>query len=92
MYLAGDLTARTKDFLEYIPQDTLNNIYNTEVEYNSDKFDMSGANKYTLRYNRFGKTLTEMCCLHNIHILNRRMHGDKEGHFICLNANGGHVM
>jgi len=89
LYLAGDMNSRTKDFSDFIHDDSVEHMYNTSVNYDSDTFDMPRANKDTERYNQYGKCLVNLCCSHNIHILNGRLHDDKTGNFTCI-ANEGH--
>ena len=56
IYLAGDLNARTTNMLDYIPDDNLQNIFNTDFAgNNSDSFELPRNNKDSERYNSFGK-------------------------------------
>ena len=36
----------------------------------------------------FGKSLVELCCVHDVHILNGRLYDDIVGNFTCLTGNG----
>ena len=47
---------------------------------------MKRNNKDCERCNLFGKTLVELCCVHNMHIMNARLHDDVDGNFTCLTA------
>ena len=33
--------------------------------------------------NRFGSALIDLCCTHDVHIFNGRLHGDTDGHYRC---------
>ena len=88
--LAGDMNARTKDFLDFIPADDVNLIFG-EVEYNNSTFDMPRINKDSLRYNTFGRTLVNFCCSHDMHILNGRFN-DHEGNYTCFSSDGASVV
>ncbi len=92
IYLAGDLNARTKKLLDYIPDDNVDNIFNIEVDYNTDPFDRPRNNKDSERYNNFGKTLVELCCTQGMHILNGRSYDDFLGNCTCLTNNGASVV
>ena len=39
-------------------------------------------------YNKFGLSIVDFCCKHDIHMLNGRLFDDKEGNIICV-ANEG---
>ena len=58
MYLARDFNARTKDCLAYIPFDTLEHIFDVEVEYDEDSFNMPRENKDNKLYNNSGKNIS----------------------------------
>ena len=49
-------------------------------------------NKDCDRCNVFGQTLVDLCCVHNIHIMNGRFHDDVDGNFTCLTSNGCNVV
>ena len=53
---------------------------------------MKRNNKDCERCNLFGKTLVELCCVHNMHIMNARLHDDVDGNFTCLTSNGCSVV
>jgi len=91
LYLAGDLNARTKTMLDYIPADNIDFIFNSEVDYTTDDFEMPRNNKDNI-YNSFGHTLLELCCAHGIHILNGRVTGDPDGEFTCITHNGASLV
>ena len=43
-FLAGDLNARSKDFIDYIPKDDIQYVFG-ETSYESDEFDLQRQNK-----------------------------------------------
>ena len=90
LFLAGDLNARTKDFIDYIPKDDVQYIF-WETNYESDDFDMQRKNKDD-RSNLFGPTLAELCCTFDMHIINGRLFDDSEGNFTCIANDGASVV
>ena len=92
LFLAGDFNARTANLLDYIPNDDLSYIFNDDcLDYPSDAFDINRCSKDT-KLNNFGKSLLEMCCTCDIHILNGRLCQDKQGNFTCLANSGSSVV
>ena len=89
LYKAGDFNARTRDFRDYIPTDNLDVLYHEVVDYESATFDLPRRNKDIIRYNNFGRTLVDLCCTYNIHILNGRCSDDSDGNYTCI-VNEGH--
>lgn len=87
LYIAGDCNARCKNLLDYIPDDTLDPIFG-DVPYEGDNFDKPRQTKDNIRYNSFGQSLVDLCCLLNVHMLNGRTPGDEHGEFTCT-ANDG---
>ena len=87
----GDLNVRTKDFLDYIPHDTLNNVFSVDTDYNTCNFEIPRNNKDNTVHNSYGKCLVELCCVHDIHLLNGRLHDDFSGNFKCTATNGKSV-
>ena len=85
--MGGDLNARTRDFLDYIPSDDLTFI-SWETSCNADTFELTRNNKDSLRFNAFGKTLVEFCCSNSMHIINGRLSMDTDGNFTCVANNG----
>ena len=77
--------------LDYIPADTLDFVFDMDLDYFSDDFEMQRNNK-DLSYNQFGKTLVDLCCTHSIHIVNGRLYDDTQGEFTCLTRNGASVV
>lgn len=73
---------------DFIPSDNLNHIYNLEVDYDGDIFEMPRHNKDNNQCNLFARTLVDICCTHNIHILNGKLYDDKVGNVTCI-ANEG---
>ena len=89
-FLAGDLNARSKDFIDYIPKDDLQYIFG-ETNYEYDDFDMQRKNKDDT-YNLFGITLVELCCTFDMHFINGRLFDDSEGNFTCIANDGASVV
>ena len=44
------------------------------------------------KFNTFGKSLVEMCCNFDIHILNGRLFKDRKGHITCTSSGGSSVV
>ena len=86
-FLGGDLNAKTRDFLEYIPSDDPTFFFG-ETSYDADTFEFTRNNKDSLRFNAFGKTLVEFCCSNSMHIINGRLSMDTDGNFTCVTNNG----
>ena len=84
LYIAGDLNARTKDLCDFIIDDTLDYVFNTTVDYDTDNVFAPRCNKDSERSNTFGKSLVELCCVNNVHILNGRLHNDKSGSSVYM--------
>ncbi|WAR15318.1 hypothetical protein MAR_005423, partial [Mya arenaria] len=87
----GDLNARVKDIIDFIPQDNVDYIYNTKTDYPGDEFCLPRSTK-DLVLNKFGLSLIELCCTHDVHLLNGRLFDDKEGNFTCMANNGKSVV
>ena len=85
--IAGDLNARTKDFLDFIPYDDLDFVFG-ETDYPSDTFNVIRKSKDMDTYNKFGLSLIDLCCEHDVHMLNGRLFDDSEGNVTCV-ANEG---
>lgn len=88
--LIGDLNARTKDLLDFIPADNLEHIFG-QVDYESSSFDLPRVNKDKTKVNSFGRSLVNFCCTHSMHFLNGRFDDDK-GEFTCINHLGASVV
>ena len=86
LFLAGDLNARISTMQDFIPEDDLEFVFG-DTDYPTDPFDMQRRSKDET-YNRFGISLLDLCCTHNIHVLNGRLFDDKNGEITCV-ANGG---
>lgn len=89
--VAGDMNARVKDLLDYIPNDDVDAIFGDAVDYPGDTFDISRNTRDT-ELNRFGKTLIDLCCTYDIHLLNGRFPGDECGNFTCTANRGKSVV
>lgn len=87
LLITGDFNARTKNFLDFIPEDNLDEIFG-DVPYIGDSFNIPRNTKDKNTFNMFGKSLVQMCCLLNVHFLNGRTKGDEKGEFTCI-ANDG---
>lgn len=61
-YLAGDFNSRTKDLLDFIPDDSLSHLYYFPVDCLCDEFESTPNNKNTDRFNNFGRSLVELYC------------------------------
>ena len=77
LFIAGDLNTRTELFLDDIPNDNLRFIFGV-VTYVEDNFDMIRRNK-DKKHNPFGKSLIDLCCAFDIHIMNGQLFDDKDG-------------
>ena len=62
LFTAGDFNARCKNFLDFIPDDNLDEIFG-DIPYPGDSFEISRNTKGEHTYNLFGKSLIQMCCL-----------------------------
>lgn len=85
--VAGDLYARVHDLQDFIPDDDADHVYNYQTNYPSTSFDMPRNNKHK-HINKFGHSLIDLCCTHDIHIANGRLDADKDGNYTCT-ANEG---
>ena len=70
---------------DYIPFDDLDFIFG-ETDYPSDQFDRPRQSKDETN-NHFGISLLDLCCSHNIHVLNGRMLDDINGEITCTSNN-----
>ena len=89
LLLAGDLNARIKDLLDYIPDDNLIHVFG-DTDYCSSSFDLPRQSKDS-RCNTFGRSLINMCCTHDLHVLNGRFN-DHLGNFTCVSGDGASVV
>ena len=78
IFLAGDLNAETKEFLDYIPNDDLDLVFG-DTDYPNDTFNINRNSKDINIYNRFGFSLINMCC-ENAY--------DLDGYIICISNKG----
>lgn len=88
--LIGDLNARTKDLLDFIPSDDLFHVFG-QTDYESGNFEIPRCTKDNRNVNNFGRSLIDFCCTHNMHILNGRF-DDVTGNFTCINNLGASVV
>ena len=92
IFVPGALNARVKDFLDFIPEGTLDYIFGNDTVYPTDSFNLPRYSKDCDHYNKFGLSLIEICCTYGIHILNSRLFNDKRGEFTCFANNGKSVV
>ena len=90
--IAGDLNARTKNLIDYIRNDVIFYVFGGDVDYSADSFDMPRNKKDCYRFNNFGKSLTDFCRSHDMHIMNGRLFDDNEGNYTCLSNDGRSVV
>lgn len=88
--LSGDLNARTKDYLDYIPDDNLQFVFG-DADINATHFDIPRATKDCNRYNSFGRSLINFCCSRDMRFLNGRFQ-DVSGNFTCFAADGASIV
>ena len=86
--IAGDLNARTKDFLDFIEEDEIDFIFGENNAYPSDRFSLPRNNTHVNNHNNFGISFVQMCCMLHKHILNGCMFNDIDGDFTYF-ANDG---
>ena len=91
LFIAGDFNARCKTFLDFIPDDNLEQVFG-DISYPGDSFEMPRNTKDEHTYNSFRKSLVQMCCLLDIHILNGRIKGDEKGEFTCIANEGASIV
>ena len=90
--IAGDLNARTKDLIDYIRNYNIFYVFVGDVNYTADSFDMPRNNKDCFRLNNFGKSFTDFCRSHDMHIMNGRLYDHNEGNYTCLSNDGRSVV
>ena len=59
--------------------------------YVEDNFDMVRRNK-DKKHNQFGKSLIDLCCTFDIHVMNGRLFDDRDGNITCTSGNGSSVV
>ena len=92
LLLAGDFNARTKDYMDSIVDDDAYYIFGKHTAYPADDFAIPRKRKDADFSNPYGLSLIVLCCTFNVHILNDRLFGDKEGHFTCFANNDTSVV
>lgn len=92
LLIAGDLNARTKDFIDYIVEDDAVYIFGEHTAYPADEFSIHRNNKDSDFSNTYGVSLMELCCTFNVHLLNGRLFNDQDGNFTCFANNGTSVV
>ena len=70
----------------------MNNVLNVDTDYNTYDFELPRNNKDNTVHISYGKCLVELCCAHDIHLLNGRLHDDFSGSFTCTANNGKSVV
>ena len=90
--LAGDLNARTGKLLDYLFDDSCENLPIGDW-YDEDFFKRPRSSCDTNeKVNNFGNHLLWLCQSLGIHIVNGRTASDKEGHYTCLTTRGPSVV
>ena len=89
-FLAGDLNARMKNFTDYILDDNIDHLYDTQ-DYPSDSFDLPRSSKDKM-HNNYGVKLAELCRIYGIHAFNGRLFNDLNGEFTFITHNGTSVV
>ena len=90
--IAGDLNARTKDFLDFIPDDNIDHVCDENNMYPGNFFCIPRKSNDLNTYNAYGCSLVELCCVFDVHIMNGRVSGDIEGDFMCYSNNDTSVV
>ena len=91
IFLAGDMNSRTSSLSDCISNDNVEFIFEDNSVYFSDDFDII-RNSRDQTENAFGLSLIKLCKTYGIHILNGRLHDDKDGNFTCVTHNGASVV
>ena len=90
--LTGDFNARTKDCQDFIQDDSCSYLPLPNF-YVEDKFNSKRKTKDTHgELNEYGKLLLNLCCTFDIHFLNGRSLGDREGELTCYTENGSSLV
>ena len=66
----------------------ISTLHTDETDYPGDMFNLNRNSKDSQTYNKFGLSLVDLCCEHDVHMLNGRLFDDKEGNITCV-ANEG---
>lgn len=90
LIITGDLNARTGNELDYILNDDISYIPNTDA-YVESSFNIKRKSK-DKTVNNFGKTLLDTCKEFGIHIVNGRKGKDLEGDFTFMSSRGESVI
>ncbi len=86
--ISGDLNARTNNLQDFI-QDDSSKFLPLPDFYPESSFCINRKSKDIHgEVNEFGKALLELCCTFDIHMLNGRAKGDKNGELTCFTATG----
>ena len=86
----GYLNSRISDFQYFLPSDDLQFVFG-ETDYPSDTFDIRWKSKDE-NYNRFGRSLIDLCCIYDIHVLNGRLFNDINGEITCTVNEGSSIV
>jgi hypothetical protein len=90
--ISGDLNARTNNLQDFI-QDDSSKFLPLPDFYPESSFCINRKSKDIHgEVNEFGKALLELCCTFDIHMLNGRVKGDKNGELTCFTATGSSVV
>ena len=88
LIVSGDLNARTKDYQDFILDDSPNYIPLPDF-YSEDSFVIKRKSKDVHgELNEHGKGLLNLCCTYDIHLLNGRAPGDQFGELTCFTGSG----
>jgi hypothetical protein len=84
--LAGDFNARTADLSDFIVDDDISHIEDSDW-YETDNFNLP-RRSVDSRINIFGFSLINMCQVYGIHMLNGRFPGDTDGACTFISTSG----
>ena len=87
----GDLNARVGNVPDFISNDEADSFINHADRYTPDYFNNRRHSKDNT-LNTFEKSLIDLCCEMNMHILNGRCKGDEDGEITFVAAQGKSVI
>ena len=86
LFVSGDLNLCIGDLQDFMSFDHLQFVFGE-----TDLFDITRKSKDDTCHG-FGTSLIDLCCTHNIHVLNRRLFEDTQGEISCVANNGRSVI
>ena len=89
--LAGDFNARCGELQDIIIDDTVEFIFDEDVVYDTNEFQMRRVSK-DKTCNNFGLSLINVCQLYGILIVNGRLFDDTLGEITCVTNDGSSVV